>query len=187
VIVSRGHADASNALNNAGTAGMSHSNDVGTYLGAGGAKHGVEVANDVGSPVDALDGQMDTSSIKTNTDYTGNRQTPSKEDETARLPMEAARQCSGEPASCRNHADRSTVHTDVQSVMKSAITPANEMENVRMCRNRKSHLLNPKLSDPSVLVNEERLGQVVSKYMHCGTRQWRHWAPQVERSSLDER
>jgi len=145
------------------------------------------VANDVGSSVATLDGQMDTSSVETNTDYTGNRQTPSKEDETARLPMEAARQCSGEPASCRNHADRSTVHTDVQSVMKSAITPANEMENVRMCRNRKSHLLNPKSSDPSVLVNEERLGKVVSKYMHCGTRQWRHWAPQVERSSLDER
>jgi len=112
---------------------------------------------------------------------------PRKKTKPPDLPTEAARQCSGEPASCRNHADRSTMHTDVQSVMKSSITPANETENVRMRQNRKSHLLNPKLSDPSVLVDEERLGQVVSKYTHRGTRQWRRWAPQVERSSLDER
>ena len=184
--------DALNMSNNAGTGGISHGDEPNTYLGAGGAKHGVDATDGTESHTDALSGHGDAQSIQTDAITTVNAPeivsthpiepkrpnspvgdakhsvdvadglashmdtssghmdapsvrtdalTPANEPQTIRIrpndsksqnsPMEAARQRSNEPNTCGNHANRSGIHTDVQSVAHETETPINAMKIVR--------------------------------------------------------
>jgi len=102
----------------------------------GDAKRSVDVADGLVSHTDTSSGHMDTPSVQTDA------LTPANEPQTIRIrpndsksqnsPMEAARQRSNEPNTCGNHANRSGVHTDVQSIAHETETPINAIKIVRM-------------------------------------------------------
>jgi len=184
--------DALNTSNNAGTGGISHGDEPNTYLGAGGAKCGVDAMDGTESHTDASSGHGDTQSVQTDAITTVNAPeivsthpiepkrpnspvgdvkrsvdvadglashtdtssghmdapsvrtdalTPANEPQTIRIrpndsksqnsPMEAARQRSNEPNTCGNHANRSGIHTDMQSVAHETETPINALKIVR--------------------------------------------------------
>jgi len=59
--------DASNTSNKAETAGISHGEGAGMYLGVGDAKHVVHAMDGIGSHTDASSGHMDVPCVEVDT------------------------------------------------------------------------------------------------------------------------
>jgi len=115
---------------------MSDSEGAKTYPGVGGTKHTVDMTDGVGSYTDASSGHTDMPSIQTNTIMIANEtevvSIPRMKLKPPDSPTEAARMAPDEPNSLGNHADRSNVHTDVQSGRHGRETAAYETKNIEM-------------------------------------------------------
>jgi len=131
--------DAPNVPNHAGTTGISHGDEPNTYLGAGGAKRGVDAADGIESHTDASSGHRDAQSVQTDAITTVNApeilSTHPIEPETPNLPGEGARWTPDQPNGVGDHTNGSSMHTDVQSVQTDAIKPTNTPVIVRTSRN----------------------------------------------------
>ena len=131
--------DASRVSNRPEMAVVSHSEGASTYLRAGDTKRGITEMDSDGSHTDALTGQTDASSVKTDLIIPAkapeNVRTRRKKTKPPDLPMEAARAAPDEPDGRRNHMDRSGVHRDVHSIGNERETGANKTENVRTSQN----------------------------------------------------
>ena len=140
--------DASRASNRPEMAVVSHNEGAGTYLGAGGAKGDVEVTDGVERHVHMSTGHGDVPGIETKAIIPANAtqsvRIPRKKTKPPDLPVEAAICAPDEPNGRRDHTDRSSAHTDAQSLGTETETPANEAERVRVHRNRSRMQYSPK-------------------------------------------
>ena len=129
--------DAPNASNHAGTTGISHGDEPNTYLGAGGAKCGVDATDGIESHTDASSGHGDAQSVQTDAITTVN--TPGIvsihpiEPEMPNLPGEGARWTPDQPNGAGNLTDRSSAQTDAPSVQTDALMLANALETIKIC------------------------------------------------------
>ena len=113
-------ADASNASNRAETACISSGDEVDTYLGAGDAKHMVNVTDGVGSQTNVSSGHKDVSSIQTDANKPANTpdivSTPQKRQKSPDIPIGSTKRPQDEPNGCRERMDGSNVCMDWQTI-----------------------------------------------------------------------
>jgi len=122
---SRGLTDALNTSNNAETAGISCDEGAGAYLGAGGAKHIINVTVGIGSHTDASDRHRDVPSIQTHAIIPTNTpetvSTPQKRPKPPDSPSRDVPNVSG------SHADASTAvetHASLGAHILSSVRPS---------------------------------------------------------------
>jgi len=112
--------------NHTGTTGISHGDEPNTYLGAGGAKRGVDATDGIESHTDASTGQEDAHSIETNaltaTNAPETVSTRPTEPKTPDPPTKAAHSCANEPNGCSNRTDRLTAQADAPNALNGAET-----------------------------------------------------------------
>ena len=112
--------------NHTGTTGISHGDEPNTYLGAGGAKCGVDATDGIESHMDASTGQEDAHSVETNvltaTNAPETVSTRPTEPKPPDPPTKAAHSCANEPNGCSNCTDRLTVQADAPNALNGAET-----------------------------------------------------------------
>ena len=130
--------DASNESHNAETDRLDHGKGAETYLSAGDAKRVVVETDGIGSHADTLNGHGEVQSVEMDTlmptNAPVNDSIPQKKGKLPDLPMETTRGHPDEPDGCGNHADASSVHTDVHGVRLRTETAANKALNIRRCQ-----------------------------------------------------
>ena len=130
--------DAPNVLKVAEMAMLGHGDDPSMYLGAGDTKCNANTTDGVGSQSDTPNGRGDVQSVEMDSNRPANAwdsvRTARIEPEWPNLPAEAAMQHSDKPNGCRNHADRSTAHMDVQSIAHETQTAETDVKDVRKGR-----------------------------------------------------
>ena len=136
--VLRGWTDTLMVSNNAVTTGLSHCDDVSTYLGAGGVKCSIWETDGVESQTDILSGHPDTPSVKTNptkpTNETANVRLPRKKVKPPDSPISATRRAPDEPNSDGDLTEGLTVHMDGHSIETETEMAENRRGNIRMGR-----------------------------------------------------
>jgi len=128
--------DALNMSNNAGTGGISHGDEPNTYLGAGGAKGGVDATDGTESHMDASSGHGDTQSVQTDAITTVNApeivSTHPIEPKRPNSPVGDAERSVDVADGLASHTDTSSGHMDTPSIQTDALTPANEPQTIRI-------------------------------------------------------
>ena len=129
--------DVLNALNGAGTSGISHSNGGDTYLGVGDTKHGVRETDGLGSQTDTSSGHSDVPSIKLDTLIPTIApaiiRTTRKRGKLPNLPTQSTKWLPYKPNSHGNCLVRLDGWTDVQNSGNEMETPADEAETISIC------------------------------------------------------
>ena len=138
---SRGFPDALSTSNNAETEVIGHSDDLGTYLGAGDVKRDRDETSGIGSHMDMPSWHGDDlHSTETNMNKPAEElQIVSIPQEKAKLPdspMKTVKWTLDEPNGLGNQTDRSSVCTYVHCVGNDVGAAEKEAENVRTPRNR---------------------------------------------------
>ena len=130
--------DDPSAPNKAETTGISHRDDAGTYLRVADVKRPVYETDGTGTHVGTLTGQMDASSIETNTVIPANMpeniRSSQKKAKPPDLPVEASRRHPDEPDGCGNHADASSAHMDSHCIGNGTEMAENDSRNVSKCQ-----------------------------------------------------
>jgi len=126
--------DALNTSNNAGTGGISHGDEPNTYLGAGGAKRGVDATDGTESHTDTSSGHGDAQSIQTDAITTVNVpeivSTHPIEPKRPNSPVGDAKRDIDETDGLGGHVDASDGQADAPSVDMDAIRPANASKTI---------------------------------------------------------
>ena len=127
--------DALNVSDRAETDGISHRDDMGTYLTTRGVKRDIRKTDGIGSHTDVLNGLTDTPSVNMDVIKPANKPENisilQKKDKPPDLPSRSTRGHPDEPDGCRNPADMSSICTDMHSVGVGTETAEKEAENVR--------------------------------------------------------
>ena len=122
--------------NGGATAVVSHSDDGGTYLGVRDTKRLVEMTDGIGCHTDTSTGQMDAPCIKTDVITAADTpqivRIPRRKKKPPNSPMDATRTAPDSPNGVGDHADRSSMPTDVHSIGNKRETAGIETGNVRM-------------------------------------------------------
>ncbi|KIM58353.1 hypothetical protein SCLCIDRAFT_28137, partial [Scleroderma citrinum Foug A] len=135
---SRTQTDTPSMSNGGATAVVSHSDDGGTYLGVRDAKRPVEMTDGVGCHADTSTGQTDAPCVETDAITAADTpqivRIPRRKKKPPNSPMDATRMAPDGPNGVGDHADRSSVPTDVHSIGNKRETAEIETGNVRMGR-----------------------------------------------------
>ena len=136
---SKDSAEASNTSNNAITATMSDSESAGTYLGARDTRRAIDGTNGLGGQTEMSEGQTDMSRAQAdapNVSNTAETAGISRNDSAGMyLGLGDAKHTIDEMDGLGGHADRSNGQTDTPTVKTHAITPTDEVGNIRTCPN----------------------------------------------------
>ena len=131
-----GWADTLSMLDSAETASISCGDDLGTYLGAGGAKHSAEVTDGFGNYTDPSSARTGVLSAGTDMNTTVNEaETISMRPVELKLPKPPTRGENGhadEMDGSRNHPSMSSTRTDVYTIGNAMETTTNTQEIVSM-------------------------------------------------------
>ena len=135
---SRAWTDTLNVSDSAEMANVSHGDDVNTYLGARGTKHGVRETDGIGSQTDVSTWHGDVSSVETDANVPAEApeiiSIPQMQEKLLDLPMETTRGHPDEPNGCGNHVDGLSTRTDVHTTEDKTQMAVNKTENVRKCQ-----------------------------------------------------
>ena len=163
--VLRSWTDTLNVSNSAGTAGLGHSDDLGTYLSVTDAKRVILETDDDGCHTDASTRQTDVLSVETDlripANTPANVRIPRKREKPPDLPIGATRGHPDEPNGCGNHADGSSTRTDMHTIGNERETAANETGNVRRSRNdpkSQNSPIGPEITPPKSTHRWKRVG-----------------------------
>ena len=134
----RGRTDTLSVSNRAVMTGLSHCDNVSTYLGAGGVKRSIWETDGVESQTDVSSGHLDTPSIKTNptkpTNETANVRLPRKKVKLPDSPISTPRRAPDEPNGNGDLTEGLTVHMDGDGIEMETETAENGRGNVRTGR-----------------------------------------------------
>ena len=153
-----GWVDTLSMSDSAEMASISHGDNLGTYLGAGGVKHSAEVTDGFGNYTDPSSARTGVLSVGKNVNMTVN------EPETFSMPLiepkppdpltMGANACANKPNSCRNPAHMLTGHGESPGIETDAEMSANTIEIIRASQNHQTYLFEvqevPQMSQTAV-------------------------------------
>ena len=122
--------DALNVSNDTGTAGISHCDSLGMYLGPGGTKHAIDRTDGLGSHTDMLNGHRDMPCAEVNMDMAADTLEIVSicpiESKPLKSPTKGAN-------GCTNEMDGSSHHPGMLNRHTHTISPADEAGTISMC------------------------------------------------------